>query len=68
MPARPILIIHNANDPMFPPRHAQEMFEAAQPPKELWLVEGAGHVNPIHGHKAEYKERILGFFRNAFAD
>lgn len=68
MPARPVLIIHGADDGLFPARYAQEMYDAAQPPKELWLIDRTGgHVNPIAGHEAEYSERVLKFFEQAFA-
>jgi hypothetical protein len=43
------------------------MYDMAQEPKELWAVSGIGHINPIVGHEAEYKERILRFFAEAFA-
>ncbi len=68
MPTRPVLIIHSVADPMFPPHHAREMYNAARSPKELWLIEGLGHVNPIYRHEAEYQERVLDFLRSAFAD
>ncbi len=68
MPPRPVLIIHSADDGLFPLHHAQEMYEAAQEPKELWIIDRVGgHVNPIGGHEAEYQERILKFFDKAFA-
>ena len=68
MPPRPIFIIHSADDNLFPLRYAQEMYNAAQEPKELWIIDQVGgHINPITGHEAEYKERILKFFESAFA-
>ncbi|MBI1879621.1 MAG: alpha/beta fold hydrolase [Chloroflexi bacterium] len=68
MPARPVLVIHSADDDLFPPHYAQEMYDAARGPKELWIIDRAGgHVNPITGHEAEYKERLLKFFEGAFS-
>jgi dipeptidyl aminopeptidase/acylaminoacyl peptidase len=66
MPARPVLIIHSVDDNLFPPYHAEEMYQAAKEPKKLWLVEGLPHVNPITGHEVEYKEEVLAFFKDAF--
>ena len=67
MPSRPVLIIHSTDDNLFPSRYAQEMYDAARGPKELWIVDRVGgHVNPINGHEAEYKELILRFFTSAF--
>jgi uncharacterized protein len=67
MPPRPVLIIHSVDDTLFPPHHAETMFQAAQEPKKLWLVRGLGHVNPISGHEAAYRDEILAFFSDAFA-
>lgn len=65
---RPILIIHGLEDGLFPSSHAEKMFEAAQEPKELWLIEGLGHANPVSGREAEYQERITDFFAEAFGE
>lgn len=68
MPARPILIIHAHDDGFLLPRYAEEMYAAAQQPKELWLIDHVGgHINPMMGHEAEYTERVLNFFESAFA-
>lgn len=68
MPPRPVMIIHGSDDGLFPARYAQEMYDAAQRPKEMWIVDRTGgHVNPISGHEAEYSERVLKFFEWAFA-
>jgi len=58
---RPILIIHGAADQLFPVRHAYKMYQAAQEPKELWIIEGLGHANPIPGREVEYETRVVGF-------
>ena len=40
---------------------ARAIFAAAQPPKELWEVEGAGHVD-LHSYaKEEYERRVAAF-------
>jgi dipeptidyl aminopeptidase/acylaminoacyl peptidase len=67
MPARPVLIIHSLDDNLFPFHHAEKMYEAARDPKQLWAVQGIGHINPMVGHEAEYRERVLRFFADAFA-
>ncbi len=64
---RPVLIIHGTNDHLFPPYHAQKMYQAAQEPKELWLIEGLGHSSPVSGRKAEFKARVVTFFEKAFS-
>ena len=62
---RAVLIIHGQNDPLFPVHHAYKMYEAAQAPKELWVVEGLGHDYPLD-QRVEYQRKVLGFFREAF--
>jgi dipeptidyl aminopeptidase/acylaminoacyl peptidase len=64
---RAVMIIHGVADGMFPPRHAQKMFDAAGEPKELWLIDGQGHGNPAIEHEAEFRARVLAFFARAFA-
>jgi fermentation-respiration switch protein FrsA (DUF1100 family) len=64
---RPVLIIHGRDDRLFPFYHAQRMYDAAEEPKELWLIEGLGHASPVIGREAEYRERVVGFFERAFA-
>ncbi|MCB0196402.1 MAG: alpha/beta fold hydrolase [Anaerolineae bacterium] len=63
---RPVLIIHGLEDQLFPPEHAKRMFAAAQEPKDLWLIEGLRHANPVPGREAEYQERVVRFFERAF--
>jgi fermentation-respiration switch protein FrsA (DUF1100 family) len=40
----PVLIVHGEEDRVVPPEHAIALYEAARPPKALWLVPGAGHI------------------------
>jgi fermentation-respiration switch protein FrsA (DUF1100 family) len=40
----PLLIVHGEEDRVVPPDHAIALYEAARPPKALWLVPGAGHI------------------------
>ena len=40
----PLLIVHGEADRVVPPDHAVALYEAARPPKTLWLVPGAGHI------------------------
>ncbi|HEY6960506.1 MAG TPA: alpha/beta fold hydrolase [Gaiellaceae bacterium] len=37
-------------------------FDAAQPPKELWRVAGAGHTGAYAAAPAEYERRVVEFF------
>ncbi|HUB40083.1 MAG TPA: alpha/beta fold hydrolase [Streptosporangiaceae bacterium] len=40
----PVLIVHGDRDEYFPSDHAEQLFEAARQPKELWIVPGLGHA------------------------
>jgi len=40
----PLLIVHGDRDEYFPADHAEQLFDAADQPKELWIVPGFGHA------------------------
>jgi fermentation-respiration switch protein FrsA (DUF1100 family) len=40
----PLLIVHGDRDLYFPSDHADQLFEAAREPKELWIETGLGHA------------------------
>lgn len=66
MQSRPVFIIHSADDNLFPLHHAQQMYEAANEPKMIWIVDGLPHINPITGNEIEYEKKTLEFFDIAF--
>jgi hypothetical protein len=39
------------------------LFAAAREPKQLWLVEGARHVDLIRYDREGYERTVLGFLR-----
>jgi fermentation-respiration switch protein FrsA (DUF1100 family) len=40
----PLLIVHGDSDEFFPVDHAEQIYAAANEPKELWIVPGFGHA------------------------
>ncbi len=58
----PKLFIAAAEDKHTPLAESQDLFNAAQEPKELWVVNGAAHVNLHRFAKQEYERRVLSFF------
>jgi fermentation-respiration switch protein FrsA (DUF1100 family) len=58
----PILLICGANDHRIPCRHAEAIYHAATGPKELWVVQGAGHASALGQAPAEYENRVVSFF------
>jgi pimeloyl-ACP methyl ester carboxylesterase len=55
----PLLIVHGDRDEFFPADHAEQLFEAAHQPKELWIVPGFGHAET--GAKPELLDRIASW-------
>jgi pimeloyl-ACP methyl ester carboxylesterase len=58
----PVLIVNGTDDNYTSIKDAQALFAAASQPRELWAVEGAGHVNLHAFVKAEYERRVGDFF------
>jgi fermentation-respiration switch protein FrsA (DUF1100 family) len=61
----PLLIVHGDKDEFFPVDHAQQLFQAANDPKELWIVPGFGHAEA--GADAALLDRIGGWVHDAVA-
>ena len=60
----PVLIVHGEEDRVVPPHHAVMLYEAAGPPKTLWLVPGAGHLEALataasRARLIHYLDRLL---------
>jgi uncharacterized protein len=58
----PVLLICGTNDHRIPCRHAEAIYDAAIGPKELWIVQGAGHSSALGQAPAEYENREVGLF------
>ncbi len=64
---RPVFVVHGGRDSYIRPEIARQFFEYARPPRELWIVQGARHNACLERAGAEYRERVLGFFRQHLA-
>lgn len=62
---RPLLIIAGAEDARMPPEEAQQIQAGASGPSELWLIEGAGHLEGYARNPRAYMERLQRFFLEA---
>ena len=40
----PLLIVHGDQDEFFPVSHAEELYDGARDPRELWIIPGMGHA------------------------
>jgi alpha-beta hydrolase superfamily lysophospholipase len=62
----PTLLICGTRDHTIPCRHAEEIYERARGPKELWVVEGAEHASALGRAPAEYESRVIKFLAKSF--
>ncbi len=58
----PIFVIGGSKDRRTPASETRRIFDAAQVPRELWLVKDARHVDLCDYAGPEYERRILAFF------
>lgn len=58
----PIFFIHGIEDRFIKYQYTQELFIAANEPKEVWFVAGANHSDIHDIGKSEYEDRIVRFF------
>ncbi|MGI5861171.1 MAG: alpha/beta hydrolase [Myxococcales bacterium] len=54
LPPRPILLVHGTEDEVLPPASSRLTFKRAAQPKQLYLIDGAGHLldevaEEVHG-------------------
>ena len=61
----PILIIHGSEDKEIQPRDANIIFEKALEPKELWIVDGAHHLESHYVAREDYERKVITFFDRA---
>lgn len=57
----PVLILHGAQDTTVPPEHSQRLYAAANEPKKLVLIPGAGHNDICVLAEEEYTKAIARF-------
>ena len=59
---RTCLFIHGLLDRTCDAEDSVRLYEAAGEPKELWLLEGAGHCDAYFADREAYCERVAAFF------
>jgi alpha-beta hydrolase superfamily lysophospholipase len=59
----PVLLICDAADTVLPCRHTKRIYAAAQGPKQMWVVPRAFHTAALGYEPAEFRRRVLEFFR-----
>ena len=58
----PVFLIHGSEDEVIPLHHHHTLVEAANNPKQSWIVEGMGHESPAVYLPDEYEKRLIEFF------
>ncbi|MBW2980688.1 alpha/beta fold hydrolase [Candidatus Woesearchaeota archaeon] len=58
----PILFIHGEKDSQIPVENSKLLYEAANQPKELWIIKEADHGESHYLKGKEYERRVLEFF------
>jgi pimeloyl-ACP methyl ester carboxylesterase len=62
---RPILLVDDGQDTLFPCDSVEDLYVAAGEPKEFWIVPEARHGKAWETKPEEYKRRVLAFWREA---
>ena len=63
----PLLCVHGAQDDFILPEHSRLVFEASKGPKEIRLVEGAGHAQSAIIDPEGYFEMLKSFLESVFS-
>ncbi len=58
----PVLLIHGLADKLTLPEHSKILAASNRQWTELWLVPGATHTGAFGTARAEFEERVIGFF------
>jgi len=64
----PLFILHGTADDRITYTYSTMVFQRANEPKELWLIEGASHSNMALIGGEEYFRRIVQFFERTLTD
>jgi uncharacterized protein len=60
---RPVLLVHGAQDKLVQVSNVYKLYEAAAQPKEIFVIENAGHGGFLQASPDEYEQRIINFLQ-----
>jgi fermentation-respiration switch protein FrsA (DUF1100 family) len=63
----PVFVLHGTADNLIASRYSEQVFAAANEPKELWLIAGAKHNDMAEVGGEEYERRVLGFIERVLS-
>lgn len=58
----PLLLIYGNGDQIIPYHHGKRLYEKAREPKQLWTIEGGGHMDAFPEASSPYRAKLIGFF------
>jgi fermentation-respiration switch protein FrsA (DUF1100 family) len=61
---RPLLLMHGTGDVTVDRSHSELLYANAGDPKELWIAEGAGHVQIFDRYPEQYRARVSAFLQS----
>jgi hypothetical protein len=65
LPRVPLVFIHGTADPVVPYEHSVDLYERANPPKELWMVPDGQHTEALTRFRDRYLQRMVDVFNEA---
>jgi fermentation-respiration switch protein FrsA (DUF1100 family) len=63
----PVMIIAGTEDRHTHPHESKALYLRARSPKQLWLIDGAGHQDLYQHSPIEYEQRVMDFFARHLA-
>ncbi|MBI4577444.1 MAG: alpha/beta fold hydrolase [Planctomycetes bacterium] len=66
--AAPKLFVHSERDRVTSLEGARALYAAAAPPKEIWVVPGRDHMEPIHTDPEAYRARLERFLAEVWGE
>ena len=63
---RPVFLIDEGRDRLFPVDSVEKLYNAAKDPKEFWMVPEAGHGRARNERPDEYRRRVVAFWKRVF--
>ena len=67
LPRVPLLFIHGGADGIIPLAEGLPLYQAAFPPKELWIIPEGNHVEAFTEFGGEYRPKLAKFFAEALS-
>lgn len=61
----PLLLIHGNRDKIVPIHHGRRLYQAANPPKDFWLVDDGGHIQAFA--REQYRRRFIDYLTEHIA-